>query len=299
MSTARRAFTLVELLVVLSIIGLLLSLLLPAVQAAREAARRLVCLNNLRQVGLALHLHEESQHKFPSGWDTIDPVTRKPSTTGNPGWSWAAQILPYLEQRNLAENLVYWGTPIYDASNQQARETRVRVFRCPSDVTEDRWELKQDPDLGSVDPHLPLTLAASSYLGVFGTQDIHVACQSQNCAGNGVFFRDKRLSCDDIDDGLSNTLFVGERYSYVYQATWVGVVPNGDHARGRVVGVAQNPLNCKTDAAHVFSSPHPGGGLFLLGDGSVHFIGDSIDLAVFQALCTRRGGDSVDNWSGP
>ena len=296
MSTSRRGFTLVELLVVIAIIGVLLSMLLPAVQAAREAARRLVCLNNLRQVGLAIYLEHDAQHQFPSGWDTIDPLTHKPSTSGNPGWAWSEQILPYLEQRNVSDGLIHAGTPIYDPTNQQARETVLRILRCASDVNEDRFELKQDPATGSSDPNFPLKLAASSYVGVFGTDDIHTACLTQKCAGNGVFFRDKRLSSYDISDGLSNTFFVGERYSVPGQATWVGAVPKGEHGPCRVVGSAQKPLNDKTDVYHAFSSPHPMGGLFLMGDGSVHFVSDSIEQSVFQALCTRNGSDSIGNW---
>lgn len=295
MSPRRRAFTLVELLVVIAIIGVLLSLMLPAVQAAREAARRLVCMNNLKQMGLAMSLHHEAHRQYPSGWTTLDKNTGKPTASGNPGWAWSAQILPYLEQGSVYGSMNPW-SPIYDPANQKGREATLRIFLCPTDGRSESWELAQDPALPTTDPNFPLKLGASSYLAVFGTQDIHLMCQTQQGEGNGVFMRDHRLSCGDISDGLSNTFFVGERSSKTARATWVGVVPNGEHAPCRVVGSGLNSMNSTSDEWHAFRSPHVGGGLFLLGDGSVHFIDQSINFALFQALCTREGGEGVNAW---
>jgi len=233
---------------------------------------------------------------LPSGWDTLDPVTRQPNPSGHPGWSWNAQILPFLEQRSLHDKLANTWLPIFDPANQQAREAVLRIVLCPSDTSDEHFELPLDPALGTTDPHFPLKLATSSYLGVFGNVDIHWACQNNNCAGDGVFFRDKRLGVGEISDGLSNTFFVGERASSTATATWTGVVPGGLHAPCRVVGIGSYPINNTSQEYHVFSSRHPGGAEFLLGDGSVHFVSQTIDLAVFRALCTRAGGDSTANW---
>ncbi len=296
MSTRPRGFTLVELLVVIAIIGTLLSLLLPAVQAAREAARRLVCLNNLKQIGLAIYLHHDAYRQLPCGWDTIDPVTRAPSATGDPGWAWSSQILPFIEQRALHGTIASSALPIMDPANQQARESVLRIFLCPSDYSDEHFDLPEDPAYGTGDPGFPLNLAASSYLGSFGTTDLHWAYEFDDGKGNGVFFRDKRLSVYEVSDGLSNTFFVGERYSDTATATWVGVVPGGLHAPCRVVGVGINPINSESDVYHAFSSGHPEGGQFLMGDGSVHFVRETIDLAVFHALCTRAGRDSTSGW---
>ena len=123
----RRAFTLVELLVVIAIIGILVALLLPAVQSAREAARQTSCKNNLRQVGLAMLNYESSQRRLPPGYKFV------PSTTGNAnGFSWASWLLPYLEEGNLHDQLDF-DLPVYDASHEYARTQSISLLLCPSD----------------------------------------------------------------------------------------------------------------------------------------------------------------------
>ncbi len=120
----RRAFTLVEQLVVIAIIGVLVALLLPAVQMAREAARATQCQNHLKQLGLALHQYHDTHNVLPPGWLADEPV-------GVPGWGWATHLLPYLEQQNLEEGLIKRHLPIADAVHQQARETVLAVFALP------------------------------------------------------------------------------------------------------------------------------------------------------------------------
>jgi prepilin-type N-terminal cleavage/methylation domain-containing protein len=142
----RTGFTLVELLVVIAIIGILIGLLLPAVQAAREAARRAQCSNNLRQIGLAMHLHHDTYLRLPAGWDGYDAAGR-PYGMGGPGWGWAARILPFIEQANVQNNLVNFKKPVTDTANDAVRLLVLSTFRCPSDVGDNKF-LNIDEDTG-------------------------------------------------------------------------------------------------------------------------------------------------------
>lgn len=289
MIAQRRAFTLVELLVVITIIGILIGLLLPAVQAAREAARRASCTNNLKQVGLAMHMYHDSHRCLPAGWLGQDPATRLPYWVGEPGWGWASRILPYLEQANVEKNLIDDRFPVTDPRNDGARAAILAVFRCPTDVGPPTYT---DDDDGLP----PLEFATANYVGVFGTQDIHV-CDGlpvgQRCAGNGPLFHNSFVRFDDILDGLSQTFLVGERSSRLEPSTWVGTREDSDCGPGRLVGSASYPPNSQATHTHNFSSFHPSGTNFLSADGSVRLIAETIDGGVYRALCTRDGREVV------
>ena len=297
MIARRKAFTLVELLVVIAIIGILISLLIPAVQAAREAARRTTCINNLKQIGLALHLHHDTMHRLPAGW-TADEH-------GEPGWGWAAMILPYLEQSTLYEDLCSSNQSITEPASARARVTVIGTFRCPTDIGDATFLLHEGDehdeeghehcDHDHAEIAFPVELATSNYLGVFGTLDIHHACEHRRCAGDGTFYRNHSVRFREIHDGLSRTFIVGERSSKLAPSTWLGVVPGGEHAPARVVGVATYPPNSREDHFHNFSSYHYKGVHFLLGDGSGRLVSDSIDVSVYHALCTRAAGDRVES----
>ena len=226
MRTRSRAFSLVELLVVIAIIGILIGLLLPAVQAAREAARRTSCFNNMKQIGLALQNYHDTHQTLPSGWLAHDPATRRPWPEGDNGWGWAALVLPFLEQANLANNVVRYELPVLDPANSTARTYYVPVYRCPSDVQSGF----RDFGLGTTNGSL-VQLAISNYVGMFGTQELE-DCLGQPvgfiCRGEGVFQHQIGLRFADIVDGLSTTFLVGERSSRIEHSTWVGVVRNWD-----------------------------------------------------------------------
>jgi prepilin-type N-terminal cleavage/methylation domain-containing protein len=278
----RRAFTLVELLVVISIIGILMALLLPAVQAAREAARAVQCKNGVRQVGLALHNYHDTHLRLPPGWIGDAPE-------GTPGWGWTVSILPQLEQGNLHDRLINRNLPIDDAANKQARESVLKFLLCPSDPAPKQFQLGGPGGPGdTVDDGPPVMLVSrSNYVGVFGTLEV----EDDPAAGDGAFYFLSQTRFADITDGLSNTLLVGERGSRLGGSLWQGVIPTGNEAMVRIVGIGDHTPNHPHQHFDDFSSHHPVGVHFVLADGSVRRVDDTIDHAVYQGLMTIGGGE--------
>lgn len=238
----RRGFTLVELLVVIAIIGVLVALLLPAVQAAREAARRMSCSNNLKQIGLALHVYHDAYRRFPAGWHGYDMATGQPNWLGEPGWGWCASILPYMEQRNLFEGRLRFELPITHPVNAEGRATYLPTFRCPTDIGDttfllEHWDGHDHHAAGETqdadEQYFPLKMPTANYVGVFGTTDLHDVCEHGPCRGDGTFFLNRGIRLADIKDGLSQTLIVGERSSKLTFATWVGAVSHSEHGPAR------------------------------------------------------------------
>jgi prepilin-type N-terminal cleavage/methylation domain-containing protein len=304
MSTRRRAFTLVELLVVIAIIGILIALLLPAVQASREAARRTSCTNNLKQIGLAMHMYHDNHNELPPGWIAFDPRTGGPHWYGLPGWGWAARILPFIEQAPLYKSLVHLDLPITDPANDEARIFSLAIYRCPTDAGGRTFVLPDGgPYLGS-GSYSPVELATGSYMGVFGTFHFHDVCDPASshyngCLGDGAFFLNSRVAFRDMLDGLSQTLVAGERSSRWAPSTWLGVVTGGKHAPARICGIALFPPNSEQDEEHYshnFSSFHPQGTNFVAADGSVKLIAETIDEKTYHALCTRAARDVVGEY---
>jgi len=268
----RRALTLIELLVGIAMIGLLVALLLPAIQAARESARRTQCTNHLRNIGVALHHFHDVHRHLPAGWlaDVAD---------GEPGWGWGAQVLHFLEQNALFDSQIDLNAHIDEPENDAARETVIPVFLCPSDAA-----ASQRVMLTSL--HTPLfEVGRSNYVGVFGTQEI----EDDPGNGDGSFFHNSSIRFADILDGQSNTLLVGERSSRHLGSTWVGMVHGATEAMARVVGSCDHVPNDPHSHAEDFGSYHASGANFILGDASVRLIGSDIDLAVYHALATRAG----------
>ena len=284
----RGGFTLVELLVLIAIIAILIALLLPAVQAARESTRRTFCKNNLKQIGLALHNYHGAFRSLPPGWIGLEPSTGEPEPKGLPGWGWAARILPQLEKQNVSHGLLDLNLPITNPSNHVARVTSLVIYLCPSDPGTLVWELDDEDGAGVL-----VKLAKSNYVGVFGTFDIEDAPD----AGEGLFFHNSRLRFAHIRDGLSNTLMIGERSSFLGHSTWTGVVPDGAEAMDRIVGICDLAPNPNPDdydeegEMDNFGSYHVKGTQFLFADGSVKWIDEDIDVNVYHALATRTGGE--------
>jgi prepilin-type N-terminal cleavage/methylation domain-containing protein/prepilin-type processing-associated H-X9-DG protein len=299
MKARHRGFTLIELLVVIAVVGLLLALCLPAVQAARESARRVGCAHNLRQMGLALHAYNEAVGSFPMGY-----VAARSSSAyeTSPGWGWAALNLPYLEQRPLHDSANF-NLPIECSANMTTRLTVVATYVCPADRAPGKYVAVRvdDTPVGE--------FQTNSYAGCFGAG---LEIDDQPWAGNGLFFRNRSVRVLEVLDGTSTTIAVGERGACLVKTPWVGAPSGavssftsgsslqayalGATGRGAELVVAHANVvnfNAPGTGPDDFYSPHPLGGNFLFADGSVRFVRDSIRLPVFRALCTRDGGEIV------
>jgi prepilin-type N-terminal cleavage/methylation domain-containing protein/prepilin-type processing-associated H-X9-DG protein len=270
----RAGFTLVELLVVIAIIGILIALLLPAVQAAREAARRAQCTNNLKQIGLALHNYHDTYNCFPMGW-MIDRDHGTPFS----GWGWGVYLMPFLEQGALFDQMDPNRNCLYDVANNNLNppidrvilRTEIDGYRCPSDDTKSP---NPDRDLNCAgDYHV----ATSNYVcskGFFSPS----AWTSRN--NNGVLYGISAVKFRDIKDGTSQTIAVGERCGAHNAAHWPG--PGGLGSGPAVAAEVSRKLNGTNN--HCFSSYHPGGANFLFCDGSVTFISETIE---YNRICNR------------
>ncbi len=305
----RDAFTLIELLVVMAILAVLIGLLVPAVQKVREAAARTRCVNNLKQMGLALHNYHDANGSLPPGYRASGPYADGATDTA-PGWGWAAFLLPQIEQDNLYRRIDF-SQPV---PNSSVAQTMLPLYLCPSDLAPPAAFPVPD-GFGS-----PVCLAApSSYAACVGGDE----SDTTGPTGLGVFYRNSRTRLTDITDGTSNTLLVGERAWGYANGVWAGAVPGGVILRGRqnpnpggrsgwypaaALVLAHSHLNNGTGdtdgGLDDFASNHPGGSNFLLADGSVHFLrsipGDNPDGSftpdglAFQALGTRANGEVIE-----
>ncbi len=333
---SNRGFTLVELLVVIAIIGILVALLLPAVQQARESARKIQCVNHLKQIGLATLNFESSNRSFPAGYSSDDShlarSSRDPQTwDAGPGWGWAAHILPFLEETAIASGIDY-SRPIWDQATDQFIRSPVSTFLCPSvSGPTDAIEVLDE----SSAPHSPnnreLRLGRSHYVASHGQESCWGECGAMlegpvftniytgqteivrhdgdvSKIADGPFYRNSETRVRHIRDGLSKTIFFGEHSSRLSDKTWVGVVPgafthprmtspeNGSDAAATMVLVHGGPSGGELDITgepiiHPVNFPtfhvgqmyaeHPGGGNVALGDGSVRFVADNVDLILW------------------
>jgi prepilin-type N-terminal cleavage/methylation domain-containing protein len=296
-----RGFTLIELLVVIAIIAILIALLLPAVQQAREAARRTQCKNNMKQLGLALHNYHDVHNTFPSGWIAVDPQTRQQSPhDGVNGAGWGTMILPNLDQASLY-NLFNANLAIQDPANIPFIDNVIPAWQCPSDPKPDRWKIEEEGSAGTVLAELP----TANYIGVFGTEELD-GCENSpgtapvtsagQCRGDGMFYHHSKTRFRDITDGTTNTFMLGERRTDTelgWYSTWPGMVSEGEEAFQRILGSADHVPNDPVAHLDDFSSHHVGGAQFVLGDGSVRFISENIDHGLYQSLATIQGGEVV------
>ena len=315
----RRAFTLIELLVVIAIIAVVIALLLPAVQAAREAARRISCINNLKQMGLALQNYHDALGAFPMSYAARTPFIDG-STDTSPGWGWAALILPQLDQSSVY-NAANFSLPVETIQNSTVVLSLLSAYICPSDPT-------PGGPFGVTDKsgNILLMMAPTSYAACAGDDFTDSTTGLDNTGlGNGVMFRNSATRIAAITDGASQTITIGERAWSINSAPWAGVVANGVINRGpantcpktgalyylaaTLVQAHTNVLNTDTDpdgGIDDFSSRHPGGANFVFADGSVHFLKSILRNSgqypngtthyaspTFLALGTRAGGEVI------
>jgi prepilin-type N-terminal cleavage/methylation domain-containing protein/prepilin-type processing-associated H-X9-DG protein len=296
-----KGFTLVELLVVIAVIGVLVALLLPAIQTARESARKAQCANNLKQIGLAMQNYVIDYREFPAGYKS--KVLPNHDDWG-PGWAWGSMIMHYLEESPLRDQIDFsWS--LRGPESETIRMTSVPIFICPSDGM---FETIIDiPSASST--RVICRMAAGSYVANAGT--IRPTCKVCRDVFDGVFGRNRAIKPKELQDGLSKTLCVGERASHWSRPTVWGVLPNskvidnqqpGRFAGGPafVLGTTFNKgfnIETSTEMAHgtedtyaeSFGSMHLGGAHFLFCDGGVRFIWDDADPAILNALSTRDG----------
>jgi type II secretory pathway pseudopilin PulG len=296
---------LIELLVVIAIIGVLVSLLLPAIQKVREAMNRKTCANNLRQIGLALHQYHDAQGCFPPGY-LYNPTPSAPGERPSyvytkPGWGWASLLLPYLEQEPLARQIDYT-VAVEDPRHAGARTARLSIFVCPADSSTGVFLVLDYRDA-------PLAEAATtSYAGCFGADgDIG----EQPDKGNGLFFRNSAVTFKQVTDGSSNTLAVGERASLFCRTPWAGAMSGGTvritpgapvatsvieeapvMVMAAMIGWAVNDVS---STPYDFFSAHAHMAQFVFVDGSVHALSDQISGETLQALATISGGETIDS----
>ena len=260
MKSLRRGFTLVELLVVIAIIGILVGLLLPAVQMAREAARQTQCRNHLHQVGIALHAYHNMHRYLPIG--CVDSRVLRSGSPKAKNIAWSAQLLPHIEQSSLYEQINF-DLPYDHPENQTAAKHKVATYLCPTAIP-------RDPTYGEI-----------TYGGLFGERLV------DSEPDDGVFLYDQRLAFRDCLDGLSNTLCVSEDVLGP-ASEWI----NGNNIFVQAFGI--NDVSAPLFDNEI-RSLHPAGAMTLFLDGSVHMLTESLDRNLLGKLITRGKNEFIDS----
>lgn len=290
MKNHRPAFTLIELLVVIAIIAILIALLLPAVQQAREAARRTQCRSNLKQIGLALHNYHDTHNVFP------------PGAIGGRGTGWSAFLLPFLDQAPLYNSIGWNEADDWDEAgpNRKACETVIPIFRCPS------APVVTSGDDAGISNRVP-----STYLGCQGANatDSLLGGGGVPIVFAGVLFNNSAIRFRDVTDGTTNTMAIGESVpgppwsqngGFAGDHWYIGSpdIDAGNTGDGsdfsEFLGTTAHQINA--DRENAFSSAHEGGANLLLTDGAVRFLSESVNADIRRALGTRSRGELISGF---
>jgi prepilin-type N-terminal cleavage/methylation domain-containing protein len=302
----RRAFTLIELLVVIAIIAILIALLLPAVQQAREAARRTQCRNNMHQIGLALHNYHDTHSVFPPGCvnKVYSTSINRDNAQAGQSTTWMVLVLPFVDELALynAYNFSHW---CWDTANRNTvAKSALAQYVCPSNPGSPMLKsgCMTGDYAGNGGSYRPNDYGCIWYTpGPYASQD-HL---------RGVLFRGSRVRVRDVRDGTSNTFMVGEKYSdpaEINSFGWATAWYSGNSVI-RCTGAHQtlnfhmnNPGACDPDCATrdymyggCFRSMHEGGAFFAFADGQVRFISENIDTTTYGALGSRAGNELIDD----
>jgi prepilin-type N-terminal cleavage/methylation domain-containing protein len=324
-STTRRAFTLIEVLVFIAILGVLVALLLPAISRVQEAAQQATCRNNLKQMGIALQAYHHHHKSFPPAYIFIGPEqSHYKGVDTSPGWGWATLLLPHLEQTALYQQ-ANLAEPIQKLQFKPMRTTTLPVYTCPSDQrTGVFWVVDETVQGEEGSGGLKIAdCATNSYAANYGNgKEIGENPLPDHC--KGLFAQNSKFTLRDIRDGTSQTMAIGERGAINVQTPWAGAVSRGiaftggydpsidttehywfEEAPVQVMAGFNNKdpnspfkrcmvLN-RDKCAYCFFSPHPGVCNFVFADASVHPISFSTSFQVLEALCTRAQGEIVSS----
>lgn len=313
-SRRRRGFTLIELLVVIAIIGVLVSLLLPAVQQAREAARRTQCRNNLKQFGLALHNYHDANQTFPPGVVQVRNAGQNGIIGAGdpndqiPAWGWGSFLLPYLDQGPLYNQLgpgqITYNSLAVASSN--LIQIPLAVFHCPTSTAPPLNDLADE----SIQTAGQQSAGTSNYAANFGHSRgvgpfrILPAADNYTACYTGAFGFDSKTQIRDITDGTSNTVAVGERAYKIagvefYAAVWPGCsVGNRDNCVDQLMVTLRGGMNAgatQSDRQETLSSEHEGGAFVLLLDGAVRFMSENIDFRTVTTPTELNTNGPVDS----
>ncbi|PQO33038.1 DUF1559 domain-containing protein [Blastopirellula marina] len=289
----RYGFTLVELLVVIAIIGVLIALLLPAVQQAREAARRMQCTNNLKQTTLAMHTYHDTWGRFPY-----------PGMIANT-LGWSASILPQMEQSAIAENMDYTQGSHLATNRLKFGPSKIDAYLCPSAPSSETYSPRTDEEYNGQMSYAIHYFGILGPWGVNAQTNINYDCKNTSTAfggdcTEGILWQ-QTSSMSDVLDGLSNTYLFGENSwkAMPYRRAWFRA--KFSDSRGELYLIAKNiqhPVNSGNDTkwnSVAFGSQHPGGANFSRADGSVAFVPETINFSVYLAGASKSGGEVLGN----